>query len=69
MGYQDVTDFFDVDFLDSHNNCSIEEMYVFEPEELPYGTLQVLFKHHFDVFELIPLGLAVSIHDVGQVVA
>lgn len=69
LEHQDVTDFFDVNFLDAHDSCSIEEMYVFEPESLPYGTFQVLCKHHFDVFGLIPIGLAVSIHDVDQVIA
>ena len=31
--------------------------------------LDLCFKYHIDVFGLIPAGLAVSIHDVGQVIA
>ena len=65
LQHQDVTDFFDDGFLDSHNNITIDELYNYEPEYMPYGTFQVLVKHHFDVFDLIPEGLAVSIHDVG----
>lgn len=36
---------------------------------MPYYVLEKLFKNHFDVFRLIEKGLAVSIHDVEQVIA
>jgi hypothetical protein len=64
LEHQDVTDYFDADFLESHDNIEIEEIQLLEPEQLPYGTLKVLLKHHFDVFDLISKGLAISIHDV-----
>lgn len=37
--------------------------------EIKIETYNFLIEHHFDIFGLIPAGLAVSIHDVGQVVA
>ena len=61
LGHQDVTDFLDVDFLNSHNNIEIEEIQLLEIEELPFGTLKVLLKHHFDVFGLIEKGLAIPV--------
>ncbi|WKW45463.1 hypothetical protein P3875_06640 [Myroides sp. JBRI-B21084] len=64
LEHQDVTDYFDADFLESHDNIEIEEIQLLEAEQLPYGTLKVLLKHHFDVFDLISKGLAISIHDV-----
>ena len=64
LEHQDVTDFFDADFLQSHDNIEIEEIQLLEAEQLPYGTLKVLLKHHFVVFDLISKGLAISTHDV-----
>ena len=38
-------------------------------ENLSVGLVQQLIEWHFDIFGLIPAGLAISIHDVGQVIA
>ena len=66
---QNIKDFLDEDFLYDKGIYSWEELVFAEPNYIPYGTLQVLLKYHFDVFELIPAGIAVSIHDIGKVVA
>ena len=60
----EVTDFLNVEFLDEHG-LDVDYLHECLPESLPYGTLKVLLKHHFDVYGLIDKGLAVSIHDVG----
>ena len=65
LNHQDVTDYFDADFLESHDNIEISEIQLLEPEQIPYGTIQVLFKHHFDVFGLIEKGLAVDINTLS----
>ena len=36
------------------------------PLSMPYFILEKLFEWHFDVFGLIPEGLAISIHDINQ---
>jgi hypothetical protein len=41
---------------------SIDEILNYKFEYLPYGTCQVLLKHHFDLFGLIEKGLAVDIN-------
>ena len=61
LEHQDVTDYFDVDFLKSHDNIEIDEIQFLKVEELPFGTLKVLLKHHFDVFGLIEKGLAIPV--------
>ena len=66
---QNIKEFLDEDFLYDKGIYSWEELVFTEPNYIPYGTLQVLLKYHFDVFELIPAGLTVSIHDIGKVVA
>ena len=62
---QDVTDYFDADFLASHDNIEISEIQLLEPEQIPYGTIQVLLKHHFDIFGLIEKGLAIDINTLS----
>lgn len=62
LKHQDVTDYFDADFLASHDNIEISEIQLLEPGQIPYGTIQVLFKHNFDVFNLIEKGLAIDIN-------
>lgn len=59
LEHQDVTDYMDADFLSEHN-LEISELQYWEAEHIPYGTLKVLLKHHFDVFGLIVEKLAVS---------
>lgn len=63
---QDITDFMDDDFLNEHQIYSLVDLEGTNPKYMPYGTLQVLLKHHFDVFDLIAQDLAVSIHDIHQ---
>ena len=60
----DVTEFLDEDFLDKHNNLSLVHLEYITATHIPYGTLSVLLKHHFDVFRLIEQGLAISINDL-----
>ena len=59
LEHQDVTDYMDPDFLEEHD-LEINELKDQKAEAIPYGTLKVLIKHHFDVFRLIIDGLAVS---------
>lgn len=47
LEHQDVTDYFDADFLDYHDHLEIEDLQNVKPETIPYGTLKVLLKHHF----------------------
>jgi len=61
---KDVQTYLNDDFLAGFD-VSINELHMITPEFMPYGTLKVLLKHHFDVFELIGQRLAVSIHDVS----
>jgi hypothetical protein len=44
---------------------SVEEILNYKFEYLPYGTCQVLLKHHFDLFGLIGEGLAVDINTLS----
>lgn len=41
---------------------SVDEIADYKFEYLPYGTCQVLLKHHFDIFGLIDAGLAIDIN-------
>ena len=41
----------------------------FDIQFLPYAVVQQLIEWHLDIFGLIPAGLAISIHDVEQVIA
>ena len=43
---------------------SVEEILNYKFEYLPYGTCQVLLKHHFDLFGLIEKGLAIDVNSV-----
>ena len=65
---QDVTDFLDQDFLDEHKIFSLDDLAITDPRYIPFGTLQLLLKHHFDVFDLITQKLAISIYNVGETV-
>ena len=64
LEHQDVTDYFDSDFL---NDCllDIDDLKDVEEEVIPYGTIKVLVKHHFDVFGLIEIGLAKNILELS----
>lgn len=63
LQHQDITDYLDEDFLSSMDNLDISEIGDKKIEYLPYGTIQVLLKHHFDIFDLIAKGLALNIND------
>ncbi len=69
VGFEDVTELLDEDYLLKFNDLRIYEIDNTCVEYLPYGTVQLLLKYNFDLFGLIDKGLAVSIHNVGQVVA
>lgn len=64
LEYQDVTDYLDADYLNDYGNLEIEDLENIEPENLTYGTLQVLLKHHYDIFGLIDKGLAINLNEV-----
>lgn len=64
LEHQDVTDYFDADFLCCMDDICVEDLEFIKIEHIPYGTLEVLLKHHFDVFGLIPEGLAVDINTI-----
>lgn len=63
---QDVTEFFDADYLSEYGNLDIEDLQYVKIENIPYGTMQVLLKHHFDVFDLIPKDLAIDINNLNK---
>lgn len=55
--------------LIQHLTAIAENNDYFDIQFLPHVVVQQLIEWHYDIHGLIPLGLAVSIHDVGQVVA
>jgi hypothetical protein len=61
---------FEVDDCNVYNSLSARsrsDLNYLTPSYLKwsYKDIQILLKHHFDIFDLIEKGLAVSIHDVG----
>lgn len=56
-------------FLGEDSDLILNAIQIKDLSFIPYNLINKLFEWHFDVFGLIPAGLAVSIHDVGQVVA
>ena len=68
LEHQDITDYFDEDFLSSMDSLDVSAIGYKKIEYLPFGTLQVLLKHHFDVFDLITVGMAIDINDVSSAV-
>ncbi len=65
LEHQDITGYFDADFLEEHS-LEIDDIENTEVNHIPYGTLQVLLKHHFDIFELIDKGLAIDINTLKE---
>lgn len=55
----DVRTFLSEEFLDSHG-IDFEKIPDFKIEWLPFGVVDLFLKHHFDVFGLIPQGLAID---------
>ena len=64
LEHNDVTEYLDADFLDDHDHLEIEDLQNVKPEIIPYGTLKVLLKHHFDIFGLIDKGLAINYKEI-----
>lgn len=64
LNHQDVTDYFDSDFLYDNNCLEISDLKNVTVEEMPYGTLKVLLKHHFDIHNLIEQGKAINLNDL-----
>jgi hypothetical protein len=62
LEHQDVTDFLDEDYLNEFGNLEVSDIQNWKIETLPFGLVKVLLKHHFDIFGLIPKGLAISTH-------
>jgi hypothetical protein len=63
---EDVKKYLDSDFLWENGQIEISEIQLIEADKLPYGTLQVLLKYHFDVFDLIEKGLAIDINTLSE---
>lgn len=53
----EVKTFLSEEFLNDYG-LEISVIQCIKPDYLPYGTVRVLLKHHFDVFGLIDKGLA-----------
>ena len=62
---QDVTDYLDADFLVSMDCLTVEEIKEVDINYIPFGTVQLLLKHHFDLFRLIPQDLAIDINTLN----
>ena len=56
-----VRTFLNDEFLESHG-IDFEKILDFKIEWLPFGVVDLFLKHHFDVFGLIPQGLAIDIN-------
>lgn len=55
----DVRTFLNAEFLEEKGFNTIDEILGFNPQWWPVGTLNVLAKYHFDIYDLISKGLAV----------
>lgn len=42
-----------------------KDMLTYKPECMPFGVVQLAFKHHFDIFGLIEKGLAIDINTLS----
>ena len=62
---EDVRKYLDADFLWQNGNIEVNEIQLMKAEYLPYGTLQVLLKYNFDVFDLIDKGLAIDVNTLS----
>ena len=63
----DVRTFLNEEFLESRGIKSFQQLTEFKIEWLPFGVINLLIKHHFDVFDLIPQGLAIDIHSLSSI--
>lgn len=64
--HQDVTNYFNIHYLNEHNIECVSDIQHLYAEHLPFGTLKVLLKHHFDVFDLIKKGVAINSFEIHQ---
>ena len=46
-----------------------EDLSTYDLSKLPYECVEFMFKNHYDFFGLIKQGLAISVHDIGEVIA
>jgi len=56
---EEVTNFLNAGYLDKFD-IEIYEIKNIKAENLPYGLVQLLYKHHFDIHNLIPNNLAID---------
>ena len=57
----DVIEFLSQEYLADYGINDISDILNFKIEYLPYGLVNLLLKHHFDVFDLIKNGLAIEL--------
>jgi hypothetical protein len=56
----DVRTFMNKEFLESRGIETFDQLYEFKAEWLPFGLVNLLLKHHFDIFDLIKHGFAID---------
>lgn len=62
-GDSDTRDYFDADYLGEFNiDADDTDFSNIRTHYLPYGVFYLLAKNHFDLFDLISLGLAIDIN-------
>lgn len=61
---KEVREFLDADFLHSFDYLEVEYIHRTNINYLPVGLYNLLLKHHFDVFDLIPKDLAIDINTI-----
>ena len=63
---KDVKEYLNEGFITIDNNfINIEDMLTYKPECMPFGVVQLAFKHHFDIFGLIEKGLAIDVNTLS----
>jgi hypothetical protein len=58
---EDVMEYLDSEYL-LYFKASLKEIENLKIAYLPHGTVTLLYKHHFDLNDLIPAGLAIDIN-------
>ena len=64
-----ILEVLDVNYLDDFGNMSIQDIEHYSFTNYPVSVYNLLLEHHFDVFGLIHNNMAISVHDVEQVIA
>ena len=63
---KDIKEYLNEGFITIDNNfINIEDMLTYKPECMPFGVVQLAFKHHFDIFGLIEKGLAIDVNTLS----